>query len=233
MFEVWFGGGRIENWVKSTYFPPNWKWTNYTAFFSLPTAVAGVGVRIQVFIEIPNKQDIQEVNLPIIFKETSIFYQQHPPTNKKITSLVDILYLPFRSRFSDQRQFESYCPLLSSRGRLSLGYKYHNHFLTFSNPAANKFYKSDNKRNSKFSETGKIIFSTHTIIFPFSLSPALLMLHQRPALSHLIITITAFILIKNFMWFCWNSTPRRTKDIKTSFISISHETATLREKEEN
>ena len=57
------------------------------------------------------------------------------------------------------------------------------------------------------------------------------MLHQRPALSHLIITITAFILIKNFMWFRWNSTPRRTKDIKTSFISISHETATLREKE--
>ena len=79
MFEVWFGGGRIENWVKTTYFPPNWKWTNYTAFFSLPTAVAGVGFRIQGFIEIPNKQDIQEVNLPKILKETSIFYQQHPP----------------------------------------------------------------------------------------------------------------------------------------------------------
>ena len=46
------------------------------SLFSLPTAVAGV--RIQGFIEISNKQDIQEVNPRKILKETSIFYQQSP-----------------------------------------------------------------------------------------------------------------------------------------------------------
>ena len=37
--------------------------------------------------------------------------------NRKITRcyVSGILYLPFRSRFSDQRQFESYCPLVLAR----------------------------------------------------------------------------------------------------------------------
>ena len=165
MFEVWFGGGIGS---KPHILPPNWKWTNYTVFSSLPKA--GVGVRIQGFIEIPNKQDIQEVNLPKILKETSIFYQ-HPPTNKKITKVWQIFCIYHSGLVSViSANLNPIVLLVSSRGRPSLGYKYHNHFLTFSNPEANKFYKSDNNRNSKFFEAGKIIFPTHNNIPIFTLS---------------------------------------------------------------
>ena len=73
------------------------------------------GVRIQGSIEIPNKQDIQELN-----PQRNINLLSAIPSfpNRKITTrccLVFCRYLPFRSRFSDQCQFESYCPLVLAR----------------------------------------------------------------------------------------------------------------------
>ena len=74
MFEVSFGGegGGIQNWV-SQIFSSKLKMDKLYSFsrFRQPD-----GVRIQGSIEIPNKQDIQELNPRKILKETSIFYQQ-------------------------------------------------------------------------------------------------------------------------------------------------------------
>ena len=166
MFEVWFGGGIGS---KPHILPPNWKWTNYTVFsrFRQPASESGFKASL--------KSQTNKTSKKLIFLKSSKKHQSSisiPPTNKKITKVWQIFCIYHSGLVSViSANLNPIVLLLSSRGRPSLGYKYHNHFLTFSRPEANKFYKSDNNRNSKFFEAGKIIFPTHNniSIFPLSL----------------------------------------------------------------
>ena len=120
------------------------------------------------------KSQTNKTSKKLIFLKSSKKHQSSisiPPTNKKITKVWQIFCIYHSGLVSViSANLNPIVLLVSSRGRPSLGYKYHNHFLTFSNPEANKFYKSDNNRNSKFFEAGKIIFPTHNNIPIFTLS---------------------------------------------------------------
>ena len=166
MFEVWFEGGGIQRIrSKHIFFLGNWKWTNYTVFSRFRQPLPDSGFKASL------KSQTNKTSKKLILVKSSKKHQSSisNPPDEKITSLA-VFCIYHSGLVSVISANLNPIVLLSSRGRPSLGYKYHNHFLTFSR-SANKFYKSDNNRNSKFFEAGEIIFPTHNNIpiFPLSL----------------------------------------------------------------